>query len=52
MHRVEPYRYLVWLFTRLPLAATADDYTDLMPWRMPAAPPLLRGVVRRRIQFY
>lgn len=34
---VEPYRYLVWLFTRLPLAATADDYADLMPWRMPAA---------------
>nr|WP_244099652.1 MULTISPECIES: transposase domain-containing protein [Burkholderia cepacia complex] len=40
MHRVEPYRYLVWLFTRLPLAATADDYADLMPWRMPAAPNL------------
>ncbi len=34
---VEPYRYLVWLFTKLPLAATADDYADLMPWRMPAA---------------
>ncbi len=34
---VEPYRYLVWLFTRLPLAATADDYADLMPWSMPAA---------------
>ncbi|MCQ0033361.1 transposase domain-containing protein, partial [Burkholderia glumae] len=29
-------RYLVWLFTRLPLAATADDYADLMPWRMSA----------------
>lgn len=34
---VEPYRYLVWLFTRLPLAATADDYATLMPWSMPAA---------------
>ncbi|WP_373419927.1 IS66 family transposase [Burkholderia glumae] len=33
---IEPYRYLVWLFTRLPLAATADDYADLMPWRMSA----------------
>ncbi len=33
---VEPYRYLVWLFTRLPLAATADDYAALMPWSMPA----------------
>lgn len=32
---VEPYRYLVWLFTRLPLAATADDYADLMPWSVP-----------------
>ncbi|WP_260435879.1 transposase domain-containing protein [Burkholderia seminalis] len=36
MHRVEPYRYLVWLFTRLPLAATADDYADLMPRRRPS----------------
>ncbi|WP_157660025.1 IS66 family transposase, partial [Burkholderia ubonensis] len=26
-----------WLFTRLPVAATADDYADLIPWRMPAA---------------
>ncbi|MGU8077258.1 IS66 family transposase [Burkholderia pyrrocinia] len=32
---VEPYRYLVWLFTRLPLAATANDYAALMPWSMP-----------------
>ncbi|KVF31796.1 hypothetical protein WJ08_12900 [Burkholderia vietnamiensis] len=37
---VEPYRYLVLLFTRLPLAATADDYAALMPWSMPAAPNL------------
>ncbi|WP_143136255.1 transposase domain-containing protein, partial [Burkholderia ubonensis] len=29
------YRYLVWLFTRLPLAATADDYAALLPWAMP-----------------
>ncbi|AOJ64651.1 hypothetical protein WJ32_18960 (plasmid) [Burkholderia ubonensis] len=35
--RLQPYRYLVWLFTRLPLAATADDYATLMPWSMPAA---------------
>ncbi|HDR9512214.1 TPA: transposase domain-containing protein, partial [Burkholderia cepacia] len=34
---VEPYRYLVWLFTRLPLATTTDDYAALIPWSMPAA---------------
>ncbi|WP_244113954.1 IS66 family transposase, partial [Burkholderia cenocepacia] len=37
---IEPYRYLVWLFTKLPLAATADDYAALMPWSMPATPNL------------
>jgi len=34
---IEPYRYLTWLFQRLPLAQTADDYTALLPWNMPAA---------------
>ena len=34
---IDPYRYLVWLFVRLPLARTADDYAALMPWTMPAA---------------
>lgn len=33
---VEPYRYLAWLFKKLPLAATADEYTALLPWNMPA----------------
>jgi transposase len=32
---VEPYRYLVWLFAKLPLATTADDYAALLPWAMP-----------------
>ncbi|WP_143138178.1 IS66 family transposase, partial [Burkholderia ubonensis] len=32
---IDPYRYLVWLFQRLPLAATADDYAALLPWAMP-----------------
>ncbi|CAB3801269.1 hypothetical protein LMG28688_05307 [Paraburkholderia caffeinitolerans] len=27
---IDPYRYLVWLFTKLPLAVTADDYAALM----------------------
>jgi hypothetical protein len=34
---IEPYRYLTWLFQRLPLAQTADDYTALLPWNMPTA---------------
>ena len=33
---VEPYRYLAWLFKKLPLAATDDDYTALLPLNMPA----------------
>ncbi|WP_322067352.1 IS66 family transposase [Burkholderia ubonensis] len=37
---IDPYRYLVWLFAKLPLAVTADDYATLMPWTMPAAPNL------------
>ncbi|KVE30298.1 hypothetical protein WS67_03360 [Burkholderia singularis] len=32
---VEPYRYLVWLFAKLPLTATADGYAALMPWKLP-----------------
>ena len=31
---VEPYRYLVELFTALPLAQTADEYESLSPWRL------------------
>jgi transposase len=33
-NNIEPYRYLVWLFTKLPHASTADDYAALLPWRM------------------
>lgn len=32
---IDPYRYLAWLFERLPLAQTADDYTALLPWNIP-----------------
>ncbi|WP_232448856.1 IS66 family transposase, partial [Burkholderia ubonensis] len=32
---IDPYRYLTWLFQRLPLASTADDYDGLLPWKMP-----------------
>jgi transposase len=28
----DPYRYLIWLFTRLPAARSAEDYAALMPW--------------------
>jgi transposase len=35
---VEPYRYFVELFRRLPAATTADDYEALLPWWLtPAA---------------
>jgi hypothetical protein len=33
---IDPYRYLTWLFKRLPLATNADDYDALLPWNMPA----------------
>lgn len=32
--RVEPYRYLVALFKKLPLAQTVDDYETLLPWNI------------------
>ncbi|KGS22020.1 transposase IS66 family protein [Burkholderia pseudomallei MSHR4378] len=32
---IDLYRYLAWLFRRLPLAKTVDDYDALLPWRMP-----------------
>lgn len=32
---VDPYRYLVALFKALPLAKTADDYEQLLPWLLP-----------------
>lgn len=28
---IDPYRYLTWLFQRLPLAKTVDDYDALLP---------------------
>lgn len=35
-NRIEPYQYLAWLFRRLPLAKTVDDYDALLPWNMSA----------------
>jgi transposase len=32
---IDPYSHLAWLFRRLPLAKTADDYDALLPWKMP-----------------
>ncbi|WP_414126340.1 transposase domain-containing protein [Burkholderia territorii] len=49
---VESYRNLVWLFTRLPLAATADDYADLMPWSIPAALNLLGASLKDLILLF
>jgi transposase len=34
-NRIDPYRYLTWLFQRLPLATTIDDYDALLPWKLP-----------------
>ncbi|TXI77977.1 MAG: transposase domain-containing protein, partial [Dechloromonas sp.] len=31
---VDTYRYLVALFKALPLATTADDYEQLLPWHL------------------
>ena len=31
---VDPYQYLVALFKVLPLAKTADDYEQLLPWNL------------------
>lgn len=31
---IDPYQYLVALFRELPLARTADDYENLLPWKM------------------
>jgi hypothetical protein len=31
---IDPYAYLRWLFERLPLAQTVDDYDALLPWKM------------------
>lgn len=33
-NNVDPYRYLVALYKRLPLAQTADDYEALLPWNI------------------
>lgn len=33
---LDPYQYLVWLFRKLPLATTVDDYAALLPWAMAA----------------
>jgi len=33
---IDPYSYLTWLFQRLPLAKSVDDYDALVPWKMPA----------------
>ncbi|CAG9252046.1 hypothetical protein PUN4_180075 [Paraburkholderia unamae] len=35
-HRIDPYRYVHWLFQRLPLAKSVDDYGALLPWKLPA----------------
>jgi transposase len=35
-NRIDPYRYLHWLFQQLPLAKTVDEYDALLPWKMPA----------------
>lgn len=31
----DPYRYLLWLFQRLPHAMSVDEYAALLPWNSP-----------------
>lgn len=31
---INPYQYLVWLFTKLPLATSDDGYGALLSWNM------------------
>ncbi|AOR72846.1 hypothetical protein BBJ41_35195 [Burkholderia stabilis] len=46
---IEPYRYLVWLLQRHPLAKTVDDYDVLLPRMTPSGlrqsliPPAVGG---------
>ena len=35
---IEPYRYLLALFKKLPLTETADDYEALLPWNIALLP--------------
>jgi hypothetical protein len=35
-NRIDPYHYLHWLFQKLPLATTVEDYDALLPRNMPA----------------
>ena len=35
-NRIDLYHYLHWLFQKLPLATTVEDYDALLPWNMPA----------------
>jgi hypothetical protein len=35
-NQVDPHRYLIALFTALPLAPSAEDYEALLPWRLKA----------------
>ena len=36
-NRIDPYDYLVRLFSKLPHAKTADDFEALLPWRIASA---------------
>jgi len=37
VNRIDGYRYLRALFVALPKARTADDYAQLLPWRIDLA---------------
>lgn len=54
---IDPYRYLLWLFEKLPNARTVDEYSALVPWNSPFASSMhgkgdvsyeLAGTSRRR----
>jgi acetoacetate decarboxylase len=35
-NHIESYRYLLWLFKKIPLATTTADYAALLDWSVPA----------------
>ena len=45
-NKLEPYAYLRYIFDKLPLATTLDDYEALLPWNITqeelALPALLK----------
>ena len=44
-NNIDPYRYLVALFKKPPLAQTVDDYKALLPWNIGASQAAKRSSI-------